>query len=228
LDTEAGDSFVGVFMKEASKKGEAIDEEFMKDMVLNFLIAGRDTTAQGLSWCLYLLMGHPEVEQKMLDEIKEVCGDEELTYDQMGRLKYVQAVVDEALRLYPSVPADSKVSVADDTLPDGTFVPAGCVIQFNPYSMGRSKKLWGEDAELFRPERWIGAEMPSAFTYTVFNAGPRECLGKRLAWVEMKAILVGILRTVKLTLAVPRDEILPDVQLIIGMSSGLPCKVEAR
>jgi len=215
-------------MKEASKKGEPIDEEFMKDMVLNFLIAGRDTTAHGLSWCLYLLMDHPEVEQKMLDEIKEVCGDEELTYDQIGRLKYVQAVVDEALRLYPSVPADSKVAVADDTLPDGTFVPAGCVIQFNPYSMGRSKKLWGEDAELFRPERWIGAEMPSAFVYTAFNAGPRECLGKRLAWVEMKAILVGILRTVKLTLAVPRSEILPDVQLTIGMSSGLPCKVEAR
>jgi fatty acid omega-hydroxylase len=228
LNTEAGDSFVGIFMKEASKKGEPFDENFMKDMVLNFLIAGRDTTAQGLSWCLYLLMGHPEVEQKMLEEIREVCGDRELTYDELGRLKYVQAVIDESLRLYPSVPADSKVSVADDTLPDGTFVPAGCVIQFNPYAMGRSKKLWGEDAELFRPERWIGAEVPSAFKYTVFNAGPRECLGKRLAWVEMKAVLVGILRTVKLTLAVPRNEILPDVQLTIGMSSGLPCKVEAR
>lgn len=228
LDAEAGDSFVGIFMKEATKKGEPFDENFMKDMVLNFLIAGRDTTAQSLSWCLYLLMGHPEVEQKMLDEIMEVCGDRELTYDDTGRLKYVQAVIDEALRLYPSVPQDSKVSVADDRLPDGTRIPAGCVIQFNNYAMGRSQKLWGEDAELFRPERWLGAEMPSAFKYPAFNAGPRECLGKRLAWVEMKAILVGIYRTVKLTLAVPRDKILPDVQLTIGMSSGLPCKVEAR
>lgn len=225
---DVGHSFVGLFMREAENKGEAHDEDFMKDMVLNFLIAGRDTTAHALSWCLFLLMKHPEEQERIVDEVQNMCGDRELLYDDTKSLPYLQAVINETLRLYPSVPLDSKVAVADDTLPDGTFVPQGCVVQFNPYCMGRSRRLWGEDAHEFRPERWIGRKAPSPYEYAVFNAGPRECLGKRLALIEMKAALCCILRSAKLTLAVPADKIRYDLQLTIGMSSGLPCRVEPR
>lgn len=228
MSGEKGDSFVGLFIEEAKKKGETCDDEYLKDLVLNFLIAGRDTTAHALAWTLWCLMGHPDVEEKILKEIKEVVGEGPVTYDSCGKLKYLQNVVNEALRLYPSVPADSKMAVASDTLPDGTFVPAGTVIQFNPYAMGRQTSLWGEDAEKFRPERWEGRDFPSLYTYTVFNAGPRECLGKRLAWVEMKACLAEMLRSVRFELAVPRDSIRADTQLTLGMSTGLPCRVSRR
>eukprot|EP00928_Gymnodinium_smaydae_P032908 TRINITY_DN23724_c0_g1_i1.p1 TRINITY_DN23724_c0_g1~~TRINITY_DN23724_c0_g1_i1.p1 ORF type:complete len:506 (-),score=60.22 TRINITY_DN23724_c0_g1_i1:116-1633(-) len=225
---EVGDSFVGMFIKDAQKRGVTCDDAFLKDMVLNFLIAGRDTTAHSLSWTLWLVMGHPEVEEQILKEIDDVAGSEPITFELCGKLTYLQNVINEGLRLYPSVPSDSKVSISDDVLPDGSFIPAGTVMQFNPYVMGRSTKLWGEDADKFRPERWEHRDFPDLYTYPVFNAGPRECLGKRLAWVEMKACLAEVLRVVRFELAVPRDTIRPDTQLTIGMSSGLPCRVYKR
>lgn len=228
MHSEGSDSFIGLFMKDAAQKGDTYNEGFMKDMVLNFLLAGRDTTAQALSWCLYLLMQHRPVEQRILDELNVVCGNRDVAYDDLNNLTYLQAVINETLRLYPSVPSDSKVAISDDILPDGTFLPRGCVVQFNPYCMGRSQRLWGEDADKFRPERWLGRDAPSPYEYPVFNAGPRECLGKRLASVEMKAALCCILKSVRLTLAVPPEAIRHDFQLTIGMVSGLPCTVEAR
>ena len=94
--------------------------------------------------------------------------------------------------------------------------------------MGRSKDIWGDDADKFKPERWLNKDAPSSYSYPVFNARPEECIGKRLAMVEMKACLVNILRMVKLELAAPRESTHYDVQLTIGMASGLPCKVTAR
>jgi len=228
LNTERGDSFVGLFMQEAEKSGTRYDEVFMKDMVLNFLIAGRDTTAQSLSWTFYLLLGHPDVENKVLEEIAEVCGDRTLLYEDLSRLTFLQAVVNESLRLYPSVSLDAKKSLCKDTLLDGTFVEKDDVVVYNIFAMGRSKRIWGDDADEFKPERWLGKDFPSLYAYPVFNAGPRECLGRRLAWVEMKTCLVHILRSVKLKLAVRRDAVHYDAQLTLGMSSGLPCMVEAR
>jgi len=225
---DVGDSFVGLFLKAAATKGEHIDDEFLKDLVLNFVIAGRDTTAQALSWCFYLLARHPDAERKLLEEISQVCQNGDLTYDGLEKLKYTQAVVNEALRLYPSVPFDSKEAVGDDVLPSGAVVRKGCMLLYNPYAMGRSEKLWGKDAHQFKPERWLDVAFPSLYTYPVFNAGPRECLGKRLAWVEMKACLVQVLKAVKISLAIPPEGVLCDVQLTIGMSSGLPCHIQSR
>jgi len=223
-DIEARKSFVGLFLEDATKRGEVLSEDYLRDLVLNFLIAGRDTTAQALSWTLYCLAAHPEVEDKAREEVLDVCGDSgPLCYDDMNRLPYLQAVISESLRLYPSVPIDIKQAANDDTLPDGTFVPAGCAVMYNIFAMGRDKDIWGDDAEVFRPERWVEAKEPAdVYDYPVFNAGPRECLGKRLAQIEMKACLAALLPHVSLKLAVPADQIKADAQLTIGMSSGLP------
>ncbi|CAE7567648.1 CYP86A1 [Symbiodinium pilosum] len=224
LHTEAGDSFVGLFMK-----GEPNSpKEFLTDLVLNFLIAGRDTTAQGMSWCLYLVMQHPEVEQKILDEVEAVCKGEALTYEKLKDLKYLEAVLRESLRLYPSVPLDSKTALQADRLPDGTFVPRGTLLLYNSYGMGRSKTIWGPDASDFRPERWLSDELKTPYENPVFHAGPRECLGKRLALVEMKTVMASLLKHVRLSLAVPPEQVLPDSAATLGMSSGLKCHVELR
>jgi len=225
---ETRDSFVGLFVQSAQKHGTSFDDRYLQDLVLNFLIAGRDTTAQSMSWILGLVTQHPEVEQKIVAELERVLGDEPVTFENSSKLTYLQNVINEGLRLHPSVPLDSKVAVADDTLPDGTFMPRGTVLQFSPYAMGRSVELWGEDAEAFRPERWEHRAPPSPYEYPVFNAGPRECLGKRLAWVEMRACLAQVLRAVRLELAVPWESVRMDFQLTLGMSSGLPCRVVPR
>merc|ERR1719188_1961307 len=100
------------------------------------------------------------------------------------------------------------------------------MIMYNIYAMGRDPSLWGKDADTFRPERWLEMkEPPSSYTYVVFNAGPRECLGKRLALVEMKACLATLLPCLSFKLAVPADQITSDASLTIGMNSGLPCYI---
>ncbi|CAE7878912.1 CYP86B1 [Symbiodinium microadriaticum] len=224
LDTEAGDSFVGLFMK----SDPSLSRNFLSDMVLNFLIAGRDTTAQAMSWCLFLLMRNGQVQEKVRSEISEVCGDAEgLDYEKLGKLRYLEAAIRESLRLYPSVPLDPKFVASADTLPDGTHVPRGAALIYMSYAMGRSREIWGSDASEFRPERWLEMEAPkSPYENPVFHAGPRECLGKRLAMLEMKAMLCSLIGNFNLRLAVAPDKVRADAQLTIGMSSGLRCYVE--
>jgi len=222
LDTEAGDSFVGLFMK----SDPSLSAQFLTDMVLNFLLAGRDTTAQAMSWCLFLLMQSERVQEKVRSEIAEVCGAEGLDYEKLNKLRYLDATLRESLRLYPSVPLDAKVVASADTLPDGTRVPRGAALIYMSYAMGRSKEIWGSDASEFRPERWLELETKSPYENPVFHAGPRECLGKRLAMVEMKGMLCALIGNFNFRLAVAPETILPDAQLTIGMSSGLRCRVE--
>eukprot|EP00434_Breviolum_minutum_P031920 symbB.v1.2.028228.t1/scaffold2962.1/size66436/3 len=161
--------------------------------------------SEALSWTVFCISGHPEVEKRIVEELSalEDEADRSLTYQKVSQLPYLQAVVNEALRLYPSV------AIHDDTLPDGTFVPSGTVVQYTPYAMARDETLWGYDR-------------------LVFNAGPRECLGKRLAYLELKACLAHIFRDFTVELAIPREEVMPQSSLTIGMSSGLPCRIHRR
>jgi len=92
-------------------------------VILNAIIAGRDTTGQSLSWMTYLLAQHPDVQDKIHDEAQAVLGNlpnSEVTYDHIQRLNYTHAVMMETLRLYPSVPKEAKYCYKDDVLPDGT------------------------------------------------------------------------------------------------------------
>eukprot|EP00746_Dinoflagellata_sp_MGD_P027051 gnl/MRDRNA2_/MRDRNA2_163744_c0_seq1.p1 gnl/MRDRNA2_/MRDRNA2_163744_c0~~gnl/MRDRNA2_/MRDRNA2_163744_c0_seq1.p1 ORF type:complete len:530 (+),score=82.30 gnl/MRDRNA2_/MRDRNA2_163744_c0_seq1:82-1671(+) len=228
--TGALKSFVGMFLADAQKRKGNVDETQLRDLVLNFLIAGRDTTAQALSWTVFLLCLHPEVEEKAIQEIRNVCGDDGPSYDDLNRMNYLQAVLHEGLRLYPSVPFDLKETLQDDIWPDGTKIKAGSVAIYNIYAMGRDPQLWGDDAEKFRPERWLDMkEFPDNYHYPVFNGGPRECLGRRLALVEMKICLASLLPNVSLKLAQPAEELDKTAsQLTIGMAHGLPCFATPR
>jgi cytochrome P450 len=225
-DFEGHKSFLALFMEDAQKRGEELSEAYLRDLVMNFLIAGRDTTAQALSWTIFCLSQHPEAVTKVRQEISDVCGIRGLMYEDMNQLPYLHAVISEALRLYPSVPVLAKVAADDDTWPDGSFVPKGTMVLYDIYSMGKDKHIWGDDADVFRPERWIEMKNPPTnYEYVVFNAGPRECLGRRLALIEMKICLATLLPSISFELAVPADQIIPDAQLTIGMGRGLPCFV---
>eukprot|EP00928_Gymnodinium_smaydae_P075961 TRINITY_DN5898_c0_g1_i1.p1 TRINITY_DN5898_c0_g1~~TRINITY_DN5898_c0_g1_i1.p1 ORF type:complete len:609 (+),score=58.86 TRINITY_DN5898_c0_g1_i1:53-1879(+) len=225
-DLEASKSFVGLFLEDAHRRGETLSDDYVRDLVLNFLIAGRDTTAQALSWTIFCLSQHPDVEEKVRQEIIDVCGVRGPSYEDLNSLVYLNAVLHEALRLHPSVPLEIKMALKDDVWPDGTFIPASTNVVYDIYSMGRDTRIWGDDALVFRPERWLERkEPPDNYTYPVFNGGPRECLGRRLALVEMKTCLAILLPSLKFKLAVPRCQITPHTQLTIGMGQGLPCYV---
>ena len=102
----------------------------------------------------------------------------------------------EVLRLHPSVTNDPRYSVKDDVLPDGTRIPAGAGLLLNFYTMLREEEIWGKDALQFKPERFLNEKEPSPYKYPVFHAGPRTCLGKPLALMNMK-LAMSILLTSK-------------------------------
>lgn len=136
--------------------GQPFTEKFLRDIILNFIIAGRDTTAQLLTWCVYEMCKKLDVQRKVMEEIDRVLGSNPPTYDSMSQLVYMHAVLHETLRLHPSVPVELKTATKDDILPDGNvFVPAGTVIVPLIQAMMRRKEVYGDDVAEFKPERWI-------------------------------------------------------------------------
>lgn len=218
-DSEQKTDFLAIFMNGEEKCSDA----FYQDLIMNFTIAGRDTTGLALSWMFWLLSQHPEKEQKLIEEIEREVGDEPITYDAMNRLKYADACFSETLRLYPSVPKDGKVAIKDDVLPDGTVIPAGTLVAYFPYVMGRREDLW-EKANEFIPERFMEQPKPSPFKFIAFQAGPRTCLGQRMAYLEAKVITTMILKQFRLR---TRKGFTPkySINLTLSMKNGLEMTV---
>lgn len=225
------------------KKKEAYSDNFLQHVALNFILAGRDTSSVALSWFFWLVIQNPRVEEKILTEICTVLMEtrgsdtskwveDPLVFEEVDRLIYLKAALSETLRLYPSVPEDSKHVVVDDVLPDGTFVPAGSAITYSIYSTGRMKFIWGEDCLEFRPERWLSAdgkkiELQDSFKFVAFNAGPRICLGKDLAYLQMKSIAAAVLLRHRLTVALGH-RVEQKMSLTLFMKYGLKVNVQPR
>lgn len=232
---------------------EEYTDKKVRDIIINFMIAGRDTTALTLSWFFYSLCENPGVEEKLVQEIlrvdSEAPHDDDdsnvdlpsekqigrfaklLTYDKLSNMHYMQACLQETLRLYPAVPHDSKIAVAADTFPDGTKVRKGDSINLSPYSMGRMEWLWGEDALQFKPERFIVdgvCQHESPFKFSAFMAGPRICLGKEFAFLQMKVTIAILLRFFHFKI-VPGHKVHYRIMLTLHMSKdGLKVKILPR
>lgn len=184
------------------------DDTYLRDIVISFLLAGRDTVASALTSFFWLLSKHPEVESKIRQEADKVIGPEkELTsFEQLKQLHYLHAATCESMRLYPPIQFDSKFCLNDDVLPDGTVVKSGTRVTYHPYAMGRSEEIWGPDCFEFRPERWIRDgefQQENLFKYPVFQAGFRVCLGKEIAMVELKSVALSLLRRFQMELVSP-------------------------
>ncbi len=149
------------------------------------------------------------------------------TYEELKEMHYLHAAVTESLRLYPPVPFDMKTAVEDDVLPDGTQIPKMSFVVYHPYAMGRMEQLWGPDCLEFKPERWLknGVFVPeSPYKFAVFQAGPRVCLGKDFAMLQMKLVAAGLLT--QFTFSVP-ENFKPTYALSLTMpiKNGLPVRV---
>ncbi|MBA0622718.1 hypothetical protein Godav_008234 [Gossypium davidsonii] len=238
------DDLLSRFMKKRDVKGNLFTSDVLQRIALNFVLAGRDTSSVALSWFFWLIMNHPEIEQKIINEISTVLRDtrgpdpkkwveEPLAFDEADRLIYLKAALTETLRLYPSVPQDFKYVVEDDVLPDGTFVPAFSTVTYSIYSVGRMKTIWGEACMEFRPERWLSPEgdkfdpPKDSYKFVAFNAGPRTCLGKDLAYLQMKSVASAVLLRYRLSL-VPGHKVEQKMSLTLFMKNGLRVYLQPR
>lgn len=194
------------------------DEEDLLAVVLNFLIAGRDTTAQALSWLFVELNDHPQYTQRIREEIELVFGPSSaaaphcLEYDRIKDLPYTQACISEAIRLHPPVPKNGKRVLKDDVIrPSNPDLPSVQVyareqVAWSDWVMARTPEVWGEDCEQYKPERFLAPEPTSQpntspwklvnhgqWKFHAFNGGPRLCLGISLANFEALSFVTSVL-----------------------------------
>ncbi|XP_020243720.1 cytochrome P450 704C1-like isoform X1 [Asparagus officinalis] len=233
---KAKENILSRFILASQEQPEAITDQYLRDIILNFLIAGKDTSANTLSWFFYRVCKNPLVQEKIVDEIKHATGFKglgaefrdfamSLTENVIDKMHYLHAALTETLRLYPAVPVDGKVADEDDVLPDGFKVKKGDGVYYLAYSMGRMISLWGEDAEDYRPERWLdnGSFKPeSPFKFVAFNAGPRICLGKEFAYRQMKILAAMLLYFFKFKLEDESMTATYRVMFTLHIAKGLP------
>lgn len=206
---------------------------YLRDMIMNFMIAGRDTTAVALSWCLFRVTQHPDAVASLREEIEELHQGHpgtEISVEQLEGLKYMHAFVNEVLRLHPPVPVDAKYALHKDTLPDGTEIPAGAEVTYSPYAFGRSHHNWGPDAEQFSPDRWLGDNVKKVnpFVFPQFNAGRRLCLGIQMAHLEIKTMLCELLPRFDFELATEPSQVRYAINITHSIQGGLHVRARPR
>lgn len=205
--------------------------------MISLIMAGRDTTSSALTWFFWLLSSYSEIEQRILKEILDY--DCDYDYESLKNMNYLKACLCESMRLYPPVAWDSKHATCDDILPDGTMVKSGDRVTYFPYGMGRMENLWGKDWFEFRPDRWFVEPVEPGkkevvilkevcpFKYPIFQGGPRVCLGKEMAFVEMKYVVASIVRRFKIKIVSSEKPMFVPL-LTAHMAGGLKVFVSKR
>lgn len=164
-----------------------------------FLLAGFDTTSNTLTITTHFLVNNQFVQDRLREEIMEICPEGEPTYEQLNKLKYAESVMKETLRLGPIAAFAASRTCAETTTIGDYIIEAGTIIQADVLSVQQDKEIWGENADKFYPERWLdGTASTNPLTWLPFGAGPRICIGMKLAYLEEKIVLVYILRKYRL------------------------------
>ncbi|KAF8380395.1 hypothetical protein HHK36_027880 [Tetracentron sinense] len=235
-DSKDKEDILSRFLVESEKDPRMMTDQYLRDIILNFMLAGKDSTANTLSWFFYMLCKNPLIQEKIAQEVREVVfstKDNEASIDDFAmeitdatleKMHYLHAALTETLRLYPAVPVDGRCSETDDVLPDGYRLKRGDDVYYLTYAMGRMSYIWGEDAEDFRPDRWLnnGVFQPeSPFKFVAFHAGPRICLGKDFAYRQMKIVAMVLLRFFRFKLRDNEKQVTYKTMFTLHINGGL-------
>ncbi|KIK53194.1 hypothetical protein GYMLUDRAFT_49516 [Collybiopsis luxurians FD-317 M1] len=199
-DDGEGETFLDHLIKHTE------DKQIIKDELVNILVAGRDTTASTLTYCIYVLTERPDITARLRQEILEKVGaNARPTYKIISEMKFLRAFINETLRLYPAVPFNSRTTKHATVLPrtktqPAYYIPAGVKCTYSVFLMHRREDLWGPDALQFDPDRFLDERLhkyltPNPFIFLPFNAGPRICLGQQFAYNEMSYFIIKFLQT---------------------------------
>lgn len=205
---------------QAGEHGEAMSDPQLRDEAMTLFVAGHTTMAAGLAWTWYLLAKHPAVEERLVKELQGVLGGRDPTFEDLATLPLTRRVIEEALRLYPPTWIISRYSLSDDEI-GGYPVRAHSAVLISPYVLHRNPTFWDHpeefDPERFTPER--SANRPS-YSYLPFGGGPRVCLGKAWALMQMQLILAMVAQRYRLKLA-PGCLVRPETSIMLCPQGGL-------
>lgn len=209
----------------------AFTDAMLENHLLTFLAAGHETTATSMTWALYALCLYPDIQQRLREEVREklprMLNDGPvvpMTADLLDSLPYLHAVCNEVFRVYPPAGMTRRVAVNNTSIL-GQFIPAGTEIVISPRALNVSRELWGDDAAVFNPDRWLGSNRantgggqtnfsfmtflhgpygPFVFILTallIWILGPRSCIGQGFARGEFASLLAALVGSFEMSLA---------------------------
>ncbi|XP_021929273.1 cytochrome P450 4C1-like isoform X2 [Zootermopsis nevadensis] len=172
-------AFLDLLIEISEKEGLLTDAD-IREEVDTFMFEGHDTTEAAISWTLYLLGAYPDVQEKVVAELNDIFWDSDrpATYEDLQRMKYLEQVIKETLRLYPSVPGFNRKLDVDVKLKNYT-IPAGAFVPISPLILHRNAAVFPNPEE-FNPDHFLPEKVQGRhpFAYIPFSAGPRNCIGK--------------------------------------------------
>jgi cytochrome P450 len=215
----AEDDLLGQLLGARGESGEAMDRQQVRDEVVTLMLAGHETTANGLSWLWYSLAREPEARRRLQDEVEEILGGCVPTAANVDRLRWTTACFEESLRLHPPAWVLEREAVVDDEI-DGKRVPAGATVIF-PLHLIHHDPRWWPEPEKFDPSRFLpGAPPPPRGAYLPFGAGRRSCIGAVFATIEGTVIAAMVAQRHELEL--PKDtRVLPSATVTLRPRGGL-------
>ncbi len=223
------DDLLALLLAARDEDGTAMDRELVRDEVMTFLGAGHETTANALTWLWLCLSRNPEARRRMEAEVDEVLEGRVPTFEDADRLPWTSACLQEAMRLYPPVPAFTRVAAGPDEI-DGVKIARGSDIIIATSLMHRNPRLW-ENPEGFDPERFMPGA-PSAvgrprLAFMPFGAGRRICVGQGFALLEGTLLAAMITQRLRIDL-VSGARIRNDVAITLRPRGGMPMTVTER
>jgi len=200
--------------------GEGMSDELVLSESMQLLVAGHETSSNGLSWLLYLLSTRPDALDKVREELYSVLGDAPLTHADLPRLEFTIKVIQEGLRLYPPFWMIDRMAVADDQVGD-LAIPKGSTVIVYVYGAHHAPRYW-ENPESFDPERFttVNNKLRTPFTHLPFGGGPRGCIGNNYAMLQVLMILSDLLRSYDFHLP-PGQTIEPRPMVILRPKHGI-------
>ncbi|CAL1289345.1 unnamed protein product [Larinioides sclopetarius] len=184
-----------------------------------------------MSWALYLIGQDPKVQKMCQEELDEIFGDDynrPFTLDDVKNLKYIECVLKESQRLYPSLPYIGRVS-SSDIVVNGYTIPAGTNCMIFTYMLHRDPDTYPDpekfDPDRFLPENSIGRH---PFAYVPFSAGPRNCIGQRFAMMEQKVVLAHVLLNYEVKSLAPRDQLQLTAEMVLRSYNGIMMQITPR
>jgi cytochrome P450 len=208
-------------------EGNRMDNDQIRDECVTLILAGHETTANALTWTLYLLAQHPTIAQRLTDQLNQVLGQRAPEPEDYPNLKYAEMVFSESMRLYPPAWGIAR-TVIEPYEAFGVAFPKDAIILTSQWITHRDPR-WYPDPLSFDPERWTVAARAGRpkFAYFPFGAGPRQCIGESFAWMEGVLLLASIVRNWNFSV-VPetRVELLPLITL--RPKFGMKLRVEKR
>ncbi|KAF2895444.1 hypothetical protein ILUMI_10731 [Ignelater luminosus] len=237
-DTEDNDEDSGIkkrknfldLLLQYKKDGQPITDKDIREEVDTFMFEGHDTTAAAMSFALYCLAKNPEAQEKVIEELRSIFGndkDRPATHRELQEMKYLEAVIKETLRLYPSVPFFAR-NVHEDVEYDGLILPKNTTLSVQVYALHRDPVTF-PDPERFDPERFTQEKQAgrAPYAYVPFSAGPRNCIGQKFAMLEMKSLLSKVLRNYEL-LEDPEHKLVLAAETVLKSANGIRIGLKKR